>query len=275
MTIMIEAEGLTKRFGTTLALDRVSLSAREGSVLGVLGPNGAGKTTGDIAGRRDQPGVPGPARPADWAGAQARDRPGGAGRAAAGGGLRRARPGRVTGGYRGAGAGRLTASPDVSIEGFPFLLHALQGEYPEVVLTTADVAGDVVPGTRVQLTLPSLRVPIGDALSGNTENATAQSSTTEVLIPATALSAALGRPDLVWSAGADGDPTVSTTVDLLGQQIPVSGTADVTVSNNTLSLAVQNLTAAGIDLTPALSAAAGALASTLSLSVPLGTCPSP
>ncbi len=169
--------------------------------------------------------------------------------------------------------GRLTAAPDVSIEGFPFLLHALQGEYPEVVLTTADVAGDVVPGTRVQLTLSSLRVPIGDALSGNTENATAQSSTTEVLIPATALSAALGRPDLVWSAGADGDPTVSTTVDLLGQQIPVSGTADVTVSNNTLTLAVQNLTAAGIDVTPALSAAASAVASTLVLSVPLGTLP--
>ncbi len=166
----------------------------------------------------------------------------------------------------------LAASPDVSIEGFPFLLHALQGEYPEVVLTTADV-GWVVPGTRVELTLTSLQVPIGEAIRGNTENATAQSTTTKVLIPATALSAALGRPDLVWSAAPDGDPTVSTTVDVLGQQIPVSGTADVTVSNNTLSLSVQNLTAAGIDLTPAVSAAAGALASTLSLSVPLGDLP--
>jgi oleandomycin transport system ATP-binding protein len=45
MTMAIEAEGLTKRFGTTQALAGVDLHAREGTVLGVLGPNGAGKTT--------------------------------------------------------------------------------------------------------------------------------------------------------------------------------------------------------------------------------------
>ena len=42
---VIEATGLTKRFGTTQALAGVDLAAREGTVLGVLGPNGAGKTT--------------------------------------------------------------------------------------------------------------------------------------------------------------------------------------------------------------------------------------
>src|SRR6478736_5143113 len=45
MSYIIEAEGLKKRFGKTQALDGVSFSAREGTVLGVLGPNGAGKTT--------------------------------------------------------------------------------------------------------------------------------------------------------------------------------------------------------------------------------------
>ena len=44
MTNAIQAEGLVKRFGDTVALDGVDLEAREGSVLGVLGPNGAGKT---------------------------------------------------------------------------------------------------------------------------------------------------------------------------------------------------------------------------------------
>ncbi|MFT4300107.1 MAG: ATP-binding cassette domain-containing protein [Aeromicrobium sp.] len=45
MTYAIQAEGLTKRFGDTQALDGIDLTLPEGTVLGVLGPNGAGKTT--------------------------------------------------------------------------------------------------------------------------------------------------------------------------------------------------------------------------------------
>jgi len=42
---MLEAEGLTKRFGATRALAGLDLAASAGSIVGVLGPNGAGKTT--------------------------------------------------------------------------------------------------------------------------------------------------------------------------------------------------------------------------------------
>jgi oleandomycin transport system ATP-binding protein len=45
MDYAIQAEGLVKRFGGTVALAGVDLAARTGSVLAVLGPNGAGKTT--------------------------------------------------------------------------------------------------------------------------------------------------------------------------------------------------------------------------------------
>ena len=45
MDTILRAEGLTKRFGRLVAVDRLDLEVREGEVFGFLGPNGAGKTT--------------------------------------------------------------------------------------------------------------------------------------------------------------------------------------------------------------------------------------
>jgi len=41
----IEARGLRKAFGSTIALDAIDLRVEEGRILGLIGPNGAGKTT--------------------------------------------------------------------------------------------------------------------------------------------------------------------------------------------------------------------------------------
>jgi ABC-2 type transport system ATP-binding protein len=45
MADAVHTEGLSKRYGETLALDSLDLSVHEGEVYGYLGPNGAGKTT--------------------------------------------------------------------------------------------------------------------------------------------------------------------------------------------------------------------------------------
>jgi ABC-2 type transport system ATP-binding protein len=43
--IIIEADGLTKKYGTQIAVNNLTLQIREGEIFGFLGPNGAGKTT--------------------------------------------------------------------------------------------------------------------------------------------------------------------------------------------------------------------------------------
>ena len=45
MSELLKCENLSKRFGSKVALDRVSLTVERGKIIGLLGPNGAGKTT--------------------------------------------------------------------------------------------------------------------------------------------------------------------------------------------------------------------------------------
>ena len=45
MTVVLETNEVTKRFGGLVAVNAVSMRVRQGEIVGLIGPNGAGKTT--------------------------------------------------------------------------------------------------------------------------------------------------------------------------------------------------------------------------------------
>src|ERR1700738_4012550 len=45
MTCLLEARGLTRRFGGVVALDNLDLAVVPNEIMGLIGPNGSGKTT--------------------------------------------------------------------------------------------------------------------------------------------------------------------------------------------------------------------------------------
>jgi hypothetical protein len=165
------------------------------------------------------------------------------------------------------------AVPDVSIEGFPFIYHAIRGQYPQVIITATNLDDGLLPGISAVLTLSQVTEPLRDALAGDTSQLAAQATNLQVRVPLAALSAALDQPGLTLSAAPDGSLAVSTAVSVLGRQIPVTGTAKITVSNDTLTLAVGSLTAAGVDVTALATAAANTLASTLTKTFSLAGLP--
>ena len=164
-------------------------------------------------------------------------------------------------------------TPDVSIEGFPFLWHAVQGSYPQVVISATTTSADSIPGVRAVAELETVNLPLRDALAGSAANLTAQSANVRALIPLDSLAAALGRPDLTLSAGPDGGIVAAAMLDVLGESIPVTGAATVSITNGRLMLTVEHLSAAGIDVTPVASAAADVLAGQLSTSLSLAGLP--
>jgi hypothetical protein len=166
----------------------------------------------------------------------------------------------------------LTAVPDVSIEGFPFLMHAVQGQYPQVVVTSGNIDNGLLPGMRAVANLYQVALPLQDAINGRADNLTAGSTSVQLFVPLTSLQAAVGN-NVTLAAAPGGGLAVSTSVSVAGQQIPVTGAATITVANDTLTLGVGSLAAAGVNLTPLITAAADSLAGGLTKSFPLTGVP--
>ena len=142
--------------------------------------------------------------------------------------------------------GGLQGSPEVEIAGFPFLTQALGGRYDDVrIFATAEELGQPA-GTRADIALHGVQVPLSSVLSGSVGEVPVERIDGTATLSYDLLEAQLGGDTTLHRAG-DG-LRITKTVELLGQEIPLTATGTVTLDGNDLVVDVANATGAGVDI---------------------------
>jgi hypothetical protein len=142
--------------------------------------------------------------------------------------------------------GGLQGTPEVDITGFPFLTQAIGGRYDDVRITlTADELGQP-KGTRADIALHGVRVPLSAVLSGSVSE-----------VPVDRIDGTATLSYALLSAQLEGDTTVTRegrglritrTVELLGQTLPLTAAGTVTLDGNDLVVDVQKVSGAGVEV---------------------------
>jgi hypothetical protein len=145
-----------------------------------------------------------------------------------------------------AAQGGLQGTPEVDIAGFPFLTQAVVGRYDDVrIALSADELGQP-EGTRVDVELHGVRVPLGSVLSASVQQVPIDRIDGTATLSYDLLAAQLGGDTTLRREG-DG-LRITKSVELLGQTIPLTAAGTVSLDGNDLIVDVENATGAGVDV---------------------------
>lgn len=145
-----------------------------------------------------------------------------------------------------AGQGGLQGRPEVDITGFPFLTQALAGRYDDVRISlTADQLGQPA-GTRADIALHGVRVPLSSVLSGSVREVPVDRVEGTATLSYDLLAAQLGGDTTLRREG-DG-LRITRTVEVLGQTVPLTAAGTVTLDGGDLVVDVATATGAGVDV---------------------------
>ena len=140
----------------------------------------------------------------------------------------------------------LAGTPEVDITGFPFLTQAVSGRYSDVrVGLTADQLGQPA-GTRADVSLRGVRLPLPDALSGAVEEVPVERVDGTATLSYDLLAEELGG-DTTLTPDADG-LRITRTLEALGVEVPVTATGTLSLDGQELVLDVTEAEAAGADV---------------------------
>jgi hypothetical protein len=145
-----------------------------------------------------------------------------------------------------ADRGQLAGTPEVDITGFPFLTQAVSGRYSDVrIHLTAEELGQPA-GTRADVSLQGVHVPLSDALSGSVQQIPVDRVDGTATLSYPLLAAQLGGDTTLVREG-DG-LRITKTVEVLGFEFPLTATGTVTLDGQDVVVDVSDASAAGVDV---------------------------
>jgi hypothetical protein len=145
-----------------------------------------------------------------------------------------------------AAKGGLHGRPAVDIAGFPFLTQAVAGRYDDVRISLTAAELGQPAGTRADVDLHGVRVPLSDVLSGSVSQVPVDRLDGTATLSYALLSSKLGPSTRLTREG--GGLRITRTVELLGQQIPLTATGKVVLEGNDLVVHVSRATGAGVSV---------------------------
>jgi hypothetical protein len=142
--------------------------------------------------------------------------------------------------------GGLQGTPDVEIAGFPFLTQAVGGRYDDVRITlTAEELGQPA-GTRADIALQGVEVPLSSVLSGSVAQVPVERIDGTATLSYALLSEQIG-PGTELAREGDG-LRITRTVEILGQSLRLTAAGQVTLEGSDLVVDVAEATGAGVDV---------------------------
>jgi hypothetical protein len=145
-----------------------------------------------------------------------------------------------------AARGGLTAAPAVDIAGFPFLTQAVSGTYRDIRVHLTAEELDQPAGTRADVSLRGVHVPLSDVLSGSVQQIPVDKVDGTATLSYELLAAQLGGNTTL---SADGDGIrLTKSVRVLGLDFDVTGSGTVTLKGQDVVIDIQQASAGAVDV---------------------------
>ena len=139
--------------------------------------------------------------------------------------------------------GALSGTPQVDIEGTPFLTQALGGRYEDVRVRLTAAELDQPEGTSADVSLRGVHVPLSKVIGGSVSEVPVDRVDGTASLSYPLLSSQLGDDtQLSWTGNA---LRVTRTVEVLGYSVPLTADGTVRLDGQDLRIDVSNVAAAG------------------------------